>query len=107
MRISYCSSDVCSSDLVAAMVCGFGDQVAYGTLIQQLVGARIDKMSRFADWSNRPLTERQLQYALSDVTYLRRAYEKLARRIEETGRASWLEEEMAVLTDPADRKRVG
>src|SRR3546814_16918487 len=58
-------------------------------------------MARFAYWANRPLTGRRLQYALSEVTYLRRAYEKLARRIEETGRASWLEEEMAVLTDPA------
>lgn len=86
---------------VAAMVCGFGDSVGYETLVTKLAGARIDKSSRFTDWSHRPLTERQLTYALSDVTHLRPAYEKLRRRLDRTGRAQWLEEEMAVLTDPA------
>ncbi|AWK87293.1 ribonuclease D [Azospirillum thermophilum] len=86
---------------VAAMVCGFGESVGYETLVTKLAGARIDKSSRFTDWSQRPLTERQLTYALSDVTHLRPAYEKLKRRLARTGRAHWLEEEMAVLTDPA------
>lgn len=86
---------------VAAMVCGFGDAVSYETLAGKLAGARIDKSSRFTDWSHRPLTERQLQYALSDVTHLRQTYEKLRRRIEKSGRADWVKEEMAVLTDPA------
>ncbi|MGD9741201.1 MAG: ribonuclease D [Dongiaceae bacterium] len=86
---------------VAAMVCGFGDAVSYETLAGKLSGARIDKSSRFTDWAHRPLTERQLQYALSDVTHLRPAYEKLRRRIEKSGRADWVKEEMAVLTDPA------
>jgi ribonuclease D len=86
---------------VAAMVCGFGESVGYETLVTKLVGARVDKSSRFTDWSARPLTERQLVYALSDVTHLRPAYEKLKRRVERTGRAHWLEEEMAVLADPA------
>ena len=63
---------------IAAMVCGFGDQVAYGTLIAKLVGVQLEKTSRFADWSRRPLTQKQLAYALSDVTHLRVAYEKLA-----------------------------
>ncbi|WP_207476198.1 ribonuclease D [Arenibaculum pallidiluteum] len=85
---------------VAAMVCGFGESVGYETLISKLAGARVDKSSRFTDWSQRPLTERQLQYALSDVTHLRPAYEKLRRKLQKTGRAPWLEEEMAVLTDP-------
>lgn len=86
---------------VAAMVCGFGDQVSYEKLANSLAGARIDKGARYADWQRRPLTERQLDYALSDVTYLRKAYEKLARKLERNGRADWLREEMAVLTDPA------
>ena len=86
---------------VAAMVCGFGDSVGYETLVTKLAGARIDKSSRFTDWSQRPLTDRQLHYALSDVIHLRPAYEKLRKRLHRTGREHWLEEEMAVLTDPA------
>lgn len=86
---------------VAAMVCGFGESVSYETLVTKLAGARIDKSSRFTDWSARPLTERQITYALSDVTHLRTAYEKLKRKLARTGRAQWLDEEMRVLTDPA------
>ena len=86
---------------VAAMVCGFGDQAAYGNLVQKLLGVTLEKTSRFADWSRRPLTQKQLQYALSDVVHLRTVYEILARRLEETGRSEWLSEEMAVLTNPA------
>jgi ribonuclease D len=86
---------------VAAMVCGFGDSVGYETLATKLAGARIDKSSRFTDWSQRPLTERQLQYALADVTYLRTVYEKLRARLDRTGRAGWLDEEMDELTNPA------
>jgi ribonuclease D len=86
---------------VAAMVCGFGDAVSYETLASRLAGARIDKSSRFTDWSNRPLTERQLQYSLMDVVPLRVAYEKLAARLEKSGRSSWLAEEMGALTDLA------
>jgi ribonuclease D len=86
---------------VAAMVCGFGDSVSYETLASRLAGAAIDKSSRFTDWARRPLTERQLKYALDDVVPLRRVYEKLAQRLEASGRASWLDEEMAELTDPA------
>lgn len=86
---------------VAAMVCGFGDAVGYETLATQLAKARIDKSMRFTDWSARPLSERQLHYALSDVTHLRVAYEKLRRRLDKNGRLRWLDEEMAVLTDPA------
>jgi ribonuclease D len=86
---------------VAAMVCGFGDSVSYENLAAKLAGARIDKSSRFTDWAQRPLTDRQLQYALSDVTHLRPAYEHLARRLAKTGRSEWVAEEMAVLTSPA------
>ncbi|MGP1394327.1 MAG: ribonuclease D [Inquilinaceae bacterium] len=86
---------------IAAMVCGFGDSVGYETLVTKLAGARIDKSSRFTDWSRRPLTEKQITYALADVIHLRPVYEKLEQRLARTDRAAWLEEEMAVLTDPA------
>ncbi|HMQ94364.1 MAG TPA: ribonuclease D [Amaricoccus sp.] len=86
---------------VAAMVCGYGDQVGYETLVRQIARAGIDKSSRFTDWSRRPLSEAQKAYALADVTHLRRIYEVLAKRLEATGRAAWVEEELAVLTDPA------
>jgi len=82
---------------VAAMVCGFGDQVGYENLIRTLTGAQIDKTSRFTDWSRRPLTDKQLSYALSDVTHLRDAYEKLNDQLETTGRTEWLSSEMEIL----------
>ncbi|WP_019644743.1 ribonuclease D [Novispirillum itersonii] len=87
---------------VAAMVCGFGDSVGYETLVNKLAKAHIDKSMRFTDWARRPLSDQQVRYALSDVTHLRLVYEKLARRLESTGRADWLNEEMAFLTDTAN-----
>jgi ribonuclease D len=86
---------------VAAMVCGYGDQVGYETLARQIAKAGIDKSSRFTDWSRRPLSEAQLAYALADVTHLRSIYEVLSERLKRTGRAGWVAEELAVLTDPA------
>ena len=86
---------------VAAMVCGFGEQASFETLAQRLAGIAIDKSSRFTDWSHRPLSERQIRYALADVVHLHPIYERLRRQIEKNGRAAWLNEEMAVLTDPA------
>jgi len=86
---------------IAAMVCGFGESVGYETLVSKLAKGHIDKSSRFTDWSLRPLSRRQLDYALADVTFLRRVYEKLKRRIDRTGRAEWMDAEMDVLTDPA------
>jgi ribonuclease D len=86
---------------VAAMVCGFGDSVSYETLAGKLAGAHIDKSSRFTDWAQRPLSERQLRYALTDVVPLRTVYEKLEARLAKSGRSSWLAEEMGTLTDPA------
>jgi ribonuclease D len=85
---------------VAAMVCGYGDSVSYETLAAQLAGARIDKSARFTDWSARPLTERQATYALADVTHLRKVYAGLAKRLTSSGRAHWLQEEMATLLEP-------
>lgn len=86
---------------VAAMVCGFGEQASYEKLASALANARIDKSARFADWARRPLGRRELEYALSDVTHLRTVYAKLRTRLERNGRADWLTEEMATLTDPA------
>jgi ribonuclease D len=85
---------------VAAMVCGHGEAASYESLATKLAKAKIDKSSRFTDWSRRPLSERQITYALSDVTHLRLVYEKLKRQLDKTGRFSWITEEMAVLNDP-------
>ena len=85
---------------VAAMVCGFGDSESYDQLVQKVTGAQIDKSSRFTDWKRRPLTEKQLDYALADVTYLRDVYHFLKDRLEAEGRTTWLAEEMAVLESP-------
>ncbi len=86
---------------VAAMVCGFGEAVSYSMLVKRLLGRNLDKTSRFTDWSRRPLSERQLVYAIGDVTYLRDLYPLLRAQLDKSERASWLNEEMGVLTDPA------
>ncbi|MEM8842925.1 MAG: ribonuclease D [Pseudomonadota bacterium] len=85
---------------VMAMVCGHGDQVGYETIVRRLVRADIDKSSRFTDWSRRPLTDKQLHYALADVTHLRGVYERLQADVDASGRAHWVAEEMAILTSP-------
>lgn len=82
---------------VAAMVCGFGDSISFSNLAKKLAGVDIDKSSQFTDWSRRPLSDKQLHYAVGDVVHLRPIYEKLAEQLERTGRASWLDEEMAGL----------
>ncbi len=86
---------------VAAMVCGFGEQVGYETLVKKIAHQPLDKTSRFTDWSRRPLTEAQMVYALADVTHLRMIYENLSAQITKNGRQKWVEEELAILTDPA------
>jgi len=85
---------------VAAMVCGYGDQVGYEALVRKISDADLDKSSRMTDWARRPLNERQLAYALSDVTYLRDIYLSLSAQLDRNGRTDWLKEEMAVLTTP-------
>ncbi len=89
---------------VAAMVCGFGDQISYVNLVRSVTGQSLDKSSRFTDWSKRPLSEKQIVYALGDVTHLRDVYRHLQAELERSGRESWLKEEMATLTDPATYK---
>ena len=86
---------------IAAMVCGFGEQVGYETLVKKIAKENLDKTSRFTDWSRRPLSKEQMDYALADVTHLRVIYEWLAAQLAKNGRASWVEEELSVLTDPA------
>ena len=86
---------------VAAMVCGFGDSISYVNLVKKTTGTDLDKSSRFTDWSRRPLSPKQLDYALADVTYLRDVYLRLRQTLEKTERTPWLQEEMAVLTNPA------
>lgn len=85
---------------VAAMVCGFGEQVGYETLVRKIARANLDKSSRFTDWSRRPLSDAQAAYALADVTHLRQIYEFLSAELVKTGRDAWLAEELGVLTDP-------
>ena len=85
---------------IAAMVCGFGEQVGYETLVRKLALITIDKSSRFTNWSQRPLSEHQLNYAIGDVTHLRTVYEELAVMLNENERSEWLDEELATLLDP-------
>ncbi|MBL6936222.1 MAG: ribonuclease D [Alphaproteobacteria bacterium] len=85
---------------IAAMVAGFGDAASYETLCRRIARVEIDKSSRFTDWSRRPLSQKQLDYALGDVTHLRTIYEYLKKQLEKTGRTSWVQEEIAALQDP-------
>jgi ribonuclease D len=85
---------------VAAMVCGFGEQVGYETLVRKIVHQPLDKTSRFTDWSRRPLSEAQQSYALADVTHLRPIYEHLATELERMNRTRWVAEELEILTNP-------
>ena len=85
---------------IAAMVCGFGEQVGYEAIVQQLCGRQLDKSQRFTDWSLRPLRPEQLQYALADVTHLQEVYRKLESQITKQGRQSWIYEELSALADP-------
>lgn len=83
---------------LAAMVLGYGDEVGYETLVTKIAKAKIDKSSRFTDWSRRPLSDQQLNYALADVTHLRVICEQLQSELEEAGRTGWADQELADLT---------
>ena len=84
---------------IAAMVCGFGEAASYETLVRKLTNTDLDKSVRFTDWSRRPLSKRQLEYAIGDVTHLCKVYEKLDRELRRTGREAWVREEIAALKD--------
>ena len=85
---------------IGAMVCGYGESVSYEKLVRQITGVQIDKSSRFTDWSHRPLSKQQLNYALSDVTHLRTIYESLLNQLEKNGRIDWLNEEFQHVLSP-------
>ena len=85
---------------VAAMVLGYGDSISYDQLVQRTNGTQLDKTSRFTDWSKRPLSPAQIDYAIADVTHLRDVYVKLTGELEKRGRSDWVAEEMRVLTSP-------
>ena len=104
LEIFYVASGILPYPLfdtqIAAMVCGFGDQVAYETLVRQIAKQTLDKSSRFTDWSRRPLTDAQKKYALADVTHLRVIYEILSEQLVQTGRLKWVDEELKNLISP-------
>lgn len=89
---------------IAAMVCGYGDSVSYEQLCNDLARAKVDKSSRYTDWSHRPLSEAQLSYALSDVTHLVTVYKSLVEQLHQSNRMDWISEEMQVLTSPETYK---
>ena len=89
---------------IAAMVCGYGEQVGYETLAREIAGVKIDRTSKITDWSRRPLTTKQLQYAASDVDHLRDIYADLAERVQRNGRRSWIDDDLALLTKQSTYK---
>lgn len=105
IEIFFLQGDVLPNPLfdtqIAAMVCGFGDAASYETLARKIARVEIDKSARFTDWSHRPLSKRQLEYAMADVTHLRVIYEWMKTKLEKTGRFAWVAEEVAALQDPA------
>lgn len=85
---------------IAAMVCGFGDQVGFDSLVFEITGNRPDKSSQFTDWSRRPLSPKQLHYAADDVRLLVDVYRYLNKKLTQSGRREWVREEMESLTNP-------
>ncbi|QYE34298.1 ribonuclease D [Polymorphobacter sp. PAMC 29334] len=86
---------------VAAMALGQGEQVSYTNLVQSYLGVAVDKGARFTDWARRPLNDRQIDYAIGDVTYLAQLFPKMVDKLRSTGRGAWLDDEMARVCDPA------
>ncbi len=85
---------------VAAMVCGYGDSIAYNKLVEGITGTKLAKTAQFTDWSRRPLAEKQISYALDDVIYLRDVYESLSKQLKKQKRENWVNQEMNILTNP-------
>lgn len=86
---------------IAAMVCGYGEQPAYASLVYSMLDVQLDKASQMTDWARRPLTDRQISYALSDVTHLIKVYEILREKLEASGRTPWVDQEIAAMMDPS------
>ncbi|MCB1042497.1 MAG: ribonuclease D [Acidobacteria bacterium] len=86
---------------IAAAMCGLGEQISYGALVQKTLGVQLQKSDGYTDWMQRPLTTKQVAYARDDVRYLIAAYEELCKRSQRLGRQAWLDEEMAESMDPS------
>ena len=84
---------------IAASMCGYGDSISYDSLVSKITGAELDKGARYTNWADRPLTDRQLEYAMSDVTYLRKIYTHLQEKLRDLGRENWVEEEFSHLKE--------
>ncbi|QNE31246.1 ribonuclease D [Sphingomonas sp. NBWT7] len=87
---------------VAAMALGQGEQIGYSNLVDSWLGIQIDKGARFTDWSRRPLDDRQVDYAIGDVTHLSKIFPRMLEQLKKTGRGAWLDQEMERLGDPAN-----
>ncbi|NCU10694.1 MAG: ribonuclease D [Sphingomonadaceae bacterium] len=87
---------------IAMMAVSQSEQIGYSNLVESWLGLTIDKGARFTDWGRRPLTERQIEYAIGDVTHLAKIFPKLLQRLIKTGRGEWLDIEMEKLADPAN-----
>ena len=85
---------------IAAMFCGYGESISYGNLVYDITSIQLDKTSQFTDWSKRPLSEKQLTYALNDAIYLKDVYKSMIRKLEHLGRIEWIDEEMDNLLNP-------
>lgn len=85
---------------IAAMVCGYGDSAGYESLVRKILDQKLDKSSQFTDWSRRPLSQKQIDYALGDVTYLIDIYKHLSKKLDKMGRTKWVMEEEKILANP-------
>ena len=87
---------------IAMMAISQSEQIGYANLVESWLGKTIDKGARFTDWSRRPLTDRQIEYAIGDVTYLAKIFPMILKKLIKTGRGGWLNAEMDKLADPAN-----
>ncbi|HWU74458.1 MAG TPA: ribonuclease D [Sphingomonas sp.] len=87
---------------IAAMALGQGEQIGYSNLVDSWLGIQVDKGARFTDWARRPLEERQIVYAIADVTHLAEIFPRMLDKLRKTGRGAWLDQEMERLADPAN-----
>ena len=89
---------------IASMAISQSEQIGYSNLVESWLGFTVDKGARFTDWSRRPLSERQIEYAIGDVTHLAKIFPRMLKRLIKTGRGAWLDAEMEKLADPANYK---
>ncbi len=87
---------------IAMMAISQSEQIGYANLVESWLGITVDKGARFTDWSRRPLTERQIEYAIGDVTHLSAIFPRMLKKLIKTGRGAWLDAEMDKLADPAN-----